>query len=76
MGFVVDSNVVAEEHPLLCDVYMFAVGCGHTGNARVFWSCVRVYGRKVFHCIVVHDSVNMFTYDGGRVGDVWELVRG
>ena len=75
MGFVVDSNVVAEEHPLLSDVYTFAEGHGHTDNARVVWTCLSLDGRKMFHCLVVHNSVNMFTYDGGRVGDVWELVR-
>ena len=77
MGFVVDSNIVDAAHPLLGDdVYSFAEGSGHTDNARVVWTCVRVCGRKVFHCIVVHNSINMFTYDGERVGDVWELVRG
>lgn len=76
MNFVIDSNIVDAAHPLLDDVYTFAAGCGRTGNARVAWSCVRVYGRKVFHCIVAHDSVNVVTYDGERVGDVWELVRG
>ena len=74
-NFVIDTNVVEETHPILGDTYTFANGQGHTDNACVLWLNVCVEGHKLFSCTVVPNSVNMFTYDGGRVTSVWDLVR-
>ena len=74
-NFVIDSNTVEKAHPALGNVYTYANGEGHTDNARVIWLDVCFEGRKMFSCTVVHNSVNVFTYDGERVTSVWELVR-
>ena len=75
-NFIIDSNVVNETHPILGDYYTYANGNGHTDNARVIWLDVCFEGRKMFSCTVVHNSVNVFTYDDGeRITDVWDLVH-
>lgn len=75
VNFVIDSNVVNETHPILGNSYTYADGAGHTDNAHVLWLDVCIMGRKMFSCTVVHNSVNMFTYDGERTTSVWDLVR-
>ena len=74
-NFIIDSNVVNETHPILGDSYTYANGVGHTDNARVLWLDVCIEGHKMFTCNVVHNLVNMFTYDGERTTSVWDLVR-
>ena len=74
-NFVIDSNVVNETHPILGDSYTYVYGEGHTDNARVFWLDVCIEGCKMFTCTVVHNSVNMLTYDGEYIASVWDLVR-
>ena len=75
-NFIIESPVVNETHPILGDYYTYANGNGHTDNALVIWLDVCFEGSKMFSCTVVHNSVNVFTYDDGeRITDVWDLVR-
>ena len=75
VNFVIDTNLVEEVRPLLGNVYIYANGEGHTDNALVLWLDMCIDGRKKFGCTVVPDSVNLFTYDGDIITDVWDLVR-
>lgn len=74
-NFIIDSNTVEKAHHALGDVYTYANGEGHTDNARVLWMDVCIEDRKMFVCTVAHNSVNLFTYDGDVITDVWDLVR-